>query len=395
MNLTNEPAQPGHTSAPLRPKIAILSSVHLALDNRVFYRQARTLQRAGYDVTLIAVHDRDEMKDGVQIIALPAVRRWQRPLVWQRLLRYALRTEAEVFHFHDPELLLVAPLLKLFTRRPTIYDIHEAYGDFVEVKDYLPSFLRRPLADLVRRLEPHLAGMQDGLIFADDEIAAAFADLDRPKATLFNFPGRSLLEKAAPVSGNVEKRGAVVLYLGGMERNRGSALMLEAFQQALRRLPGARLLVVGHFTPPELEQEVRADAAARGIEHAVTITGRVPFEQIGHYLQQARVGWVTWQPFLKNEKNIPTKLFEYMAHALPIVSSDLRSTRQFVQHGVNGLLVKADDPVAHADALLRFLEDPFLAAEVGRAGQYLVQTEYNWGVMEPKLLQLYRQVRAG
>ena len=38
-------------------KVAILSSVHLALDNRVFYREARTLARAGYDVTLIAVHD--------------------------------------------------------------------------------------------------------------------------------------------------------------------------------------------------------------------------------------------------------------------------------------------------------------------------------------------------
>ena len=61
-------------------KVAILSSVHLALDNRVFYREARTLARAGYDVTLIAVHDRDEVRDGVRIRALPRVARRRRPL---------------------------------------------------------------------------------------------------------------------------------------------------------------------------------------------------------------------------------------------------------------------------------------------------------------------------
>ena len=48
-------------------KIAILSSVHQALDNRVFYREARTLARAGYDVTLIAPHDGDETRDGVRM----------------------------------------------------------------------------------------------------------------------------------------------------------------------------------------------------------------------------------------------------------------------------------------------------------------------------------------
>jgi glycosyltransferase involved in cell wall biosynthesis len=177
-----------------------------------------------------------------------------------------------------------------------------------------------------------------------------------------------------------------------MERNRGSRLMMEAFQQVRQALPQARLLVVGHFEPAGLEEEVRADAAARGQSQAVTISGRVPFEQIGDSLKRAAVGWVPWQPVPKNEKNVPTKLFEYMAYGLPIVTGDLLSTRRFVQDGENGYRVAADDPQAHAEAIVRLLRNPELAQALGRNGQELVRTQYNWDAMEPRLLTLYQEL---
>ena len=374
-----------------RRKIAILSSVHLALDNRVFYREARTLADAGYNVTLIAVHDRDETKDGVHIRALPRVARSHRPLLWRKLYHMALETEADAYHIHDPELLMITPWLRRVTGRPTIYDIHEANADFIAVKDYLPTLVRRPLAGLFRRAEPRLARGESGLIFADDAIAVDFATFPGPRATLFNFPGRDLIEHGAAAA-LTQRMEPIILYLGGLERNRGASLMIAAFAEVVAQAPAARLLIVGHFMPPELEQEVRVGAAARGIGHAVTITGRVPFEHIGDHLSRAAVGWVAWQPVAKNRKNIPTKLFEYMAYGLPIVSSDLPSTQPFVESGVNGLLVTADSPAAHAAALLQLLSDPEGATTMGRAGRRLVETQYNWEEMVPRLLSLYETI---
>lgn len=376
-------------------KVAILSSVHLALDNRVFYREARTLAQAGYDVTLIAVHDRDEERDGVRIVALPRASRGRRPLIWRDVIRMAANSGAEIFHIHDPELLLITPLLRRKTGRPTIYDIHEANADFIAVKDYMPTIVRRPLADIFRQLEPKLARAESGLIFADDAIAADFAGFQGPKTTLFNFPGRDLISRAALDAANPIKKGPVILYLGGLERNRGSALMIAAFAEVVAQMPDARLLIVGHFMPPKLELEVLADAEARGIAGAVTITRRVPFERIGDYLRKAAIGWVTWQPFSKNCKNIPTKLFEYMAYGLPVVSSDLPSTRLFVESGINGLLAEACNPAAHAVLLLKLLRDPELATALGRAGREFVESKYNWEVMIPRLLSFYDAVLSG
>lgn len=376
-------------------KATILSSVHLALDNRVFYREARTLARNSYDVTLIAVHHADERVDGIQIRALPRISRSRRPLLWRQLLRMAVETEADIYHFHDPELLLVSPWLRRLTGKPTIYDIHEANADFIAVKDYLPGVVRQPMAGLMRSLEPRLASRENGLIFADEAIAHSFRSFRGPKTTLFNFPGRELIEQGAEPGVSVADREPVILYLGGLERNRGAAVMVEAFAHVLRQIPDARLLIVGHFQPPELVDEVRGDAERRGISGSVTITGRVPFDQVGAYLRRARVGWVTWQALPKNEKNIPTKLFEYMAFGLPVVSSDLASIRPFIQEGGNGFLVAPEDALAHANALVQLLQDDQTAAGMGVAGRRLVETTYRWGAMEPRLLALYQAVLSG
>jgi glycosyltransferase involved in cell wall biosynthesis len=376
----------------LSRRVCILSSVHQALDNRVFYREAQSLRRAGYEVTLIAIHERDEEKEGIQIVALPQVHRWQRPRLWRALYREALCTQADVFHFHDPELLLVTPWLRWRTGKPTIYDVHEANADFIKVKDYMPAWLRYPLAWVFRWLEPLLARLQSGLIFADDQIAASFKAVRRPKVTILNYPARSFIEEAVVATQGIERRQPILLYLGGLERNRGSRLMIEAFHQVWQVIPEARLLLVGHFMPAELEEEVRADITQRGIDPSVTIAGRVPFEWIGNYLAQAAVGWVTWQPVPKNQKNIPTKLFEYMAYGLPVVSSDLPSTRPFVRQGENGYLVAASDPAEHAQAILQLLRHPQKATTMGRQGQEMVRSRYNWDEMEQRLLALYQEL---
>lgn len=377
---------------PARPRrVTILSTVHLALDNRVFYREAQTLARAGYEVTLIAVHDRDEVKDGVTILALPRVSRRMRWKLWRQLARMAVATTADIYHVHDPELLLVTPYLRRKTGRPTIYDIHEANADFIAVKDYLPGWMRRPLSGIFRRLEPLLARGESGLIFADDQISQDFSKITRHKTTLFNFPGTALLNQGNITKSYTDKE-PVILYLGGLERNRGSALMMAAFAEVLAVRGDSRLLIVGHFMPPELQEEILADAKFRAIDHAVTITGRVPFEEIGNYLRRAMIGWVTWQPYPKNMKNIPTKIFEYMAYGLPVVSSDLPSIQPFVENEVNGLLVDATNPSAHAGALLRLLQSESEAIRMGQAGRSLVETKYNWNVMEPRLLSFYDQL---
>jgi glycosyltransferase involved in cell wall biosynthesis len=252
--------------------------------------------------------------------------------------------------------------------------------------------LRYPIAWIFRWLEPLLARLQSALIFSDDAIAKSFEGIGSPKVTLFNYPSIDFVEAAKSKTQESFPKNALVLHLGGHERNRGTELMIEAFSMVIRNRPDSHLLLVGHFVPPELETEVREHIHAQGLDEKVTITGRVPFEEIGNYLSQAAVGWVPWQAYLKNKKNIPTKLFEYMAYAVPIVASDLASIKPFVLDNQNGFRVKPADSLAHASAILRILGDPKLGRELGAQGQEFAQNHYNWNSEEKKLLGLYRSL---
>ena len=87
--------------------VCILTTVHPPFDTRIFHKEAKTLVHAGYKVSIVAQHAKSEIANGVRIIALPKPRnRLTRifGLTW-RAFRLALRQRADIFHFHDPELL--------------------------------------------------------------------------------------------------------------------------------------------------------------------------------------------------------------------------------------------------------------------------------------------------
>lgn len=373
-------------------RVVILSSVHDALDNRVFYREALSLKNAGYDVHLVARYPGDTEKQGIIIHGIPTVRRWLRPLLWIQLIIKAIKLKPDICHYHDPELLLVAPFLKLLTGNPTIYDVHEVYPEFFLVKDYLPGFLRILFSKLARWFEPMLAGLNNGLVFADNEIAKQFGKINLPEATLFNYSSLDFINRVPDEKKITRSENPTVLYLGGLERNRGAELMVDAFSLVQNTRPDAKLIIVGHFMPPNLADEFREHCRKKKVESSVEIVGRVPFEDIGDYLESAWIGWIPWQSFPKNEKNIPTKLFEYMAYRLPIVSSDLDSTRQFIEDEKNGLLVQPDDPVDHANAILALMEQQDLRTSMGKNNRALVVEKYNWDMMQLLLVNLYKEV---
>src|SRR5687767_2611263 len=143
------------------PKVVHATSAHPVDDIRIFTKECRTLAAAGYDVVLVAPHARDEVIDGVRIRAVAPARGRRERMTRTALavVRAAAAERARIYHLHDPELLLWAPLLRR-AGATVVFDMHEHTPVALTTKHWLPGWARQPMSRLVRGAERLLlAGM--------------------------------------------------------------------------------------------------------------------------------------------------------------------------------------------------------------------------------------------
>lgn len=90
----------------------------------------------------------------------------------------------------------------------------------------------------------------------------------------------------------------------------------------------------------------------------------------------------------------PLKLFEYMAARVPIVASDLPSTREILCDGVNALLVQPNNPRALADGIQKILNDSQLAERLAQ-NAYEDVSGYTWEKRAERIIHFLHSVRGG
>lgn len=365
-------------------KVCILTTVHPPFDTRIFHKQAKTLVKAGYDVTLIAQHTKNEVIEGIKITALPKPRdRFNRIFgLTLKVLRLALKQKADAYHFHDPELILAGTLLKLRGAK-VIYDVHEDVPKQILSKEWIPWPLRRLVAGITQIVGALASHFFDAVIIAAPAIAKYFPV---PKINIVqNFPISDELILPIPVP--YHKRSAKVIYVGGITAIRGIREMVQAMSLLPERL-NARLVLAGRFSPPSLEAETRL---LPGWEH-VEFVGWRDRISVARLLGEARAGIVVLNPTPRYLEAWPTKLFEYMSAGLPVIASDFPLWREIVEGVGCGLLVNPLDHREIAEAIQYLLTHPKEAEEMGRRGRQAVQERYNWDIEKEKLLSLYRRL---
>jgi len=370
----------------MNKKVCFLTSVHSVFDVRIFHREGRTLAEEGYDVVLIAQHNKEDVVDGVRIIPLPKTKnRFKRmtKVAW-KLLTLALKEKADIYHFHDPELILVGIFLKLMNKK-VIYDVHEDYPKVVMSKLWIPKVLRKFIGVAIDCIQKVCVNFFDLIIVAGNDIAESFSRgrLYKKTIVLRNVPLKGF---AAACSTDGQKPNNII-YIGALVRIRGIIEIVKAMRY-LNNV--ATLYLVGTFVRVEFEEEVR-ELATENVE----IIGQVNYAEIPNFLRMAKIGLICFYPepnhigALSGRNN---KLYEYMAGGLAIVASDLRSWKEIIESGPFGVTVNPKDPKAIAAVIDYLLDNPKVLEQMGTNGRKAVLEKYNWEMEANKLLDLYRSI---
>jgi glycosyltransferase involved in cell wall biosynthesis len=365
-------------------KICHMTSVHPPFDIRIFHKECRTLSQAGYQVVLIAPHDQEEEVDGVRIRALskPKSRVERMTQTQLQLYKEARMQDADIFHFHDLELLPAGLLLKLRGKR-VIYDVHEDYSQALLSREWIPSWLRRLIAQMVACGEWLGAKFFDGVIAATPHIARRFPTIKT--ITVQNFPllNQSMSNPIIPY----QQREKIVAYVGVVSALRGAKEMVEAMALLPPRL-NVRLKIAGIFNPVGSEDEARRSPGWERVD----FLGWQRHEEAMAVLGKARMGLVLFHPVPNHTEAQPNKLFEYMSAGIPVVASDFPLWREIIEKIGCGFLVNPLDPEAIAKAIQWLIEHPTEAEEMGEKGQEAIREHYNWDVEAKNLLGLYENL---
>ena len=368
-----------------RCHVAHLTTVHVPFDTRIFHKECRTLAEAGYRVTLLARHDRAETRDGVEIVPLPTYRSRPRRMLlgaWSAY-RAARSLRADLYHFHDPELLPVGVLLKWTTNARVVYDVHENYAAQLGARGWMPDLLRPLLPPLVGLFEKLAARTFDAVVTATAHIAALFPRQKTVVVQNYPFADRAQTppDDAAYAPGNSR-----LIYTGGWSNHRGIAEIVQAMNHV--RHPDARLLVLGREVDPFVHEAAQAEPGYARVDYH----GMVPYDELYQAMRTAAVGLVCNQPGYDYDKSQPNKLFEYMSAGLPVIASHFPLWKEVVEGNACGLTVEPTRPAAIAAAVDELLADPERRRRMGHNGRRAVLERYNWAVEGRKLRNLYEEL---
>jgi hypothetical protein len=338
---------------------------------------------AGHDVTIVAQHDGDDVINGVKIKAVPySKNRWQR---WTAglwcVFRNAQRLRADLYHFHDPELIPIGMWLS-FRGKRVIYDAHEDLPKTFAYKYYIPEFARRTLGWLAGRMEDFAVRRFSAVVAATPSIGRRFVSLNPNTVVVRNFP--TLGELADALQLRWDDRPPLVVYIGTMSPERGFREATHAMSVLPPEL-NARLAFAGPIPAAVRDEILRLPGSER-----CDLLGELTRGGVASLLGRARVGLVSLHPMPNFLNALPVKLFEYMSAAVPVIASDFPLWRQIVEESGCGLLVDPKDLPGIARAIEYLLTHSDEARQMGAAGRKAIEQRYNWNTEQHQLLALYR-----
>ena len=167
----------------------------------------------------------------------------------------------------------------------------------------------------------------------------------------------------------------IIGFIGSFYRYEGLDLLISAFAQLAADNPNTVLLLVGGG---EMEAELKTLIATQGLTDRVVLPGRIPHERVpGVYAMIDILAYPRYSMRL-TELVTPLKPLEAMAMGKALVASNVGGHRELISDGETGVLFKAGDASALADALAGLLTAPEKRERLQHQALDWVHREHTW-----------------
>jgi glycosyltransferase involved in cell wall biosynthesis len=364
-------------------KVCHVTSMHRYNDTRIFVKECGSLTKK-YDVYLVASNVESHDENGIHIIGVSMPPHGIKKMLTTRpIIKAAEKVNADIYHFHDPELMKAGLKLRRNGKK-VIFDYHENFAEFLLTKDWLPKLLRKPASKLFYIFEKRNLAQYNAIVSVTPFIVDRLKQYNDNTYQITNYP----FSIDIPDHRQWEKS---ICFVGGI-------VPQWMHHNIIKCLPNtnATYKLAGTFAPESYREELEKEDGWEKVNYV----GRVNYQNLFTFIQESSAG-VTIRDY--NDPNVGykkgslgvNKFFEYMMAGVPIISSGNDVWKDIIEKYYCGIIVEPDDCNSIADAINYIMNNPEEAKRMGDNGQKAAKDYYNWESQEAILFDMYDRVLKG
>lgn len=361
-----------------KKKICHVTSVHPYLDGRIFRKECCSLKKK-YDVCLIAPNVEDQTIDGISVFGVNLPKgRIKRIKTLGNVYKKMMEVDADVYHFHDPELMPIGLKAKRAGKK-VIFDSHEDVPVQIAERDSIPKLFRRIIYSAYSLYEKYALKRYDAIVSVTPSIVERLRNVNPIISQITNYPilkefndNRSW-QKYICFTGGVSPQwmhDSIIRSIEGLDVKYVVAGIVEGnYLEQLKTLPAWNMVDYRGVVKPKDVSEIQQGSFA-GIA-------------LNDYV--ANVGYKLGS--LGN-----TKLFEYMMSGIPVIATDFTLWKEIIEKYDCGICVNPHNVEEIRNAIVYLLNNPKVAKRMGDNGRKAVHDQYNWTSQESILFDMYDKV---
>jgi glycosyltransferase involved in cell wall biosynthesis len=368
-------------------KVCHLTSVHSVDDVRIFVKECTSLAANGFDVTLIVCADTsfEDIKNGVTRISLgvPVKNRIHRMIKRTKCIyKKALEVNADIYHFHDPELLPIGLKLRNLGKK-VIFDSHEFYGEQIREKRYISKIIRNMIASIYMKYEAYVCKKIDAVVQVCTLEGKNY--FNGRAAKTINIINAPILKEFIPSENIPFEERECIACIGGLTHERGITNLVRAASKAKNKL-----ILCGNYASKDYQKELFALPEFSTVDYR----GFIDTYKINEVLNECFAGVSTLLHIGQYPKidTLPTKVYEYMSMGLPVIISNTPFAKKMIDKYKFGICVDPSSVEEIVDAIVYLDKNKLVGKKMGENGQKAVLNEFNWMNEEKKLLILYNNL---
>lgn len=363
-----------------KKKICHVTSVHPYMDGRIFRKECQSLAKI-YEVCLIAPNVEDQIINNVKIYGIPLPKsRFKRQLRLNLVFKKLVEVDADVYHFHDPELMPIGLKAKRAGKR-IIFDSHEDVPVQIAERDNIPKIFRKVIFLSYGLYEKYALRRYDAVVSVTPSIVERLKKINPNVYQITNYPILKDFE-------DHRKWQNAICFTGGISPQWMHNHVLHAIENI-----DIKYIMAGIIEGNYIENLKKLPAWGK-----VDYRGVVKPKEVSEIQQKCLAG-VALNDYVANVGYKlgslgNTKLFEYMMSGIPVIATDFILWKEIIEQYKCGICVNPRDTDAIAKAISYIKDHPDKAKQMGDNGRKAVQEQYNWSSQEEILFNMYDNILA-